>query len=335
MDNFQIIQNTLSKVTAESTPAEVKQILKALIQELSSYYNKLDDFYKRVSISVEQKMNIYNGVGASKNTIFYAIFKELKQYNAEATTILQEGYIIIDKLREFFTGETITYKIGIPYYSKTYELNLTLSELLKYTQIDFNTKTNDINNLYKLRMRSSKKSLLENYAEYKQEISESSNSGSTLYSSIWHYINDDNSNHGKKYNKGNVYEAYQVYKERQKSNSIPPAHFDADEFDEILTNVRGNIAAATTGGDLGTEQIKFLSSAPSLVTTAQIRRVLASLLSALRAYVKTSNSSDFEQRIKELFLKDGASLVEEVDKSAFEQASDYVENFIKQQLNLT
>lgn len=335
MENVQVIQNTLSKATSEATPSEIKKILSTLVKELSSYYDKLDNFYKRVEKSAKQKINLYNSVEANENTVSYAVYKELKQYNEEATLILKEGYIIIDKIREFFTGESIVYRIGIPYYSKVYELKLTISELLEYTQADYNTQAKEINNIYKLRMLSNKGNLLQKYSEYKQEITAVGESGSTLFSSIWHYINYNISNHGVKYNQGNVYEAYRVYKERQKTNLIPPAEFNAEEFDEILTSVRSNIAAATQGGDVGLEQIKFLSSAPSLITTAQIKRVLASLLSALRKYIQTSNNKDFETAMKNLFLKDGSNLVEDIDKAALEQATEYMENIIKNKLNLT
>ena len=330
MDNNIInIQNTLSEITSKAGTSEFISIVNKLVAELSSYYDKLDNFYTRLSVIANQKQKVYSGMDASDVTISYAIFKELKDYNLEASNILKEGYVIIEELRKFFTGEEITYKIGIPYYSKVYEINLSLSQLLEIVDVDFNTKASDINNVYKLRVSASKGNILQRYAELKQEIFNAKESGSTLYSSVWHYIHDNETNHGKKYNKGNAFEAYQVYQARFKSNLIPPAYFNEEEFDKILTDVKGNIAAASLGGDLGTEQIKFYSSAPSLITTAQVRRVLAVALNSLRSYVSSKDSYKLQESLKKLFLKEGDKLIEEVDKAALDKATEYLEEVLK------
>lgn len=329
-DNINIIKQALSKVAGEATSRVINNQVKIIIIQLEDYLNRLNFLYERIEQSARQKMNIYSGdAKANDLTTSYALYKELRGYDAEAFQILSEGYVLIDNIRTFFTNEKITYDIGFEYRKNFYEMTLSLEEIMANTKVEYNTRSK-INDLYKLRMNVRKGDLVRAYNETHNQVETLDDGSSTIYSSIWRYIKGNPQ--GKAINKGNVYEAYKVYKAEVGKNSIPPAKFKADRFDDILSQVRKNTASSVQGGDYLTSQIKFISSAPSLMTTSTVRSTLTQVLDIFKGISSGQNNQEIIDQASQLFLKRSDQVASNAEEDARLKAEEYLNNVIK---NLT
>ena len=329
-DNIQIIKEALGQAVGEETPQVIKKSIKTIIIQLEDYLNRLNFLYERIEISARQKMNIYSGDAEGNDiTTSYALYKELKGYDTEAFQVLSEGYVLIDNIRTFFTNEKITYDIGFEYYGKLYEMTMSMEEILANTRAEYNTRSN-INDLYKLRMHVRKGDLVQAYNEAHSQVESFDDGSSTIYSSIWRYLK--NQKDGKAINKGNVYEAYKVYKAEVGSNRIPPAEFKADRFDDILTQVRKNTASSVQGGDYLQSQIKFISSAPSLMTTSTVRTTLTEILKIFKGISSGQDSDVIYEQAKKLFLKNANQVASKTEDKFRIEAEEYLNTLIN---NLT
>lgn len=325
-DNIIIIKNALSKAAGEATPNIINKQMKIIISQLENYLDRLNSLYDRIEVSARQKMNIYSGdAKASDITTSYALYKELKGYDTEAFQVLSEGYILIDNIRTFFTNEVITYDIGFEYRKGFYEITLTMEEIMANTRVEYNTRSK-LNDLYKLRMNVRKGDLVKAYNEAHNQVESFDDGSSTIYSSIWRYLKENPQ--GKAINKGNVYEAYKVYKAEVNSNRIPPAKFQADRFDDILSAVRKNTASSVQGGDYLNSQIKFISSAPSLMTTSTVRSTLTQVLNIFKNISNGQNTNEIIEQTSQLFLKKADQVSSKAEEDARFKAEEYLNNLI-------
>ena len=324
-NNVDMIKKALGQMAGRATPKVVSQSVKQITSQLSNYLDRLDNLYDRIGQSAKQKLDIYSAVDAGEITTSYALYKELKGYDIEATEMLKEGYILIDNFRQFFTNETIKYDVGFTYKGTLYEIEMTMEEILASTRAEYNTRSK-INDLYKLRMSVRKGDLVKAYNETHNQVEKFDDGSSTIYSSIWRYINEHPS--GKAVNKGNVYEAYKVYKAEVGSNRIPPAKFQADKFDDILTNVRKNTASSIKGGDYLNTQIKFISSAPSLMTTSTVRTTLRAVLNIFNNIENGVESSSIIQQVEDLFIKRADQVASGAEDQARLEAEEFLKDFM-------
>lgn len=319
--NVEAIRTALAEALSAPSEQATKEYLQRVENILESYLNNLNNFYYQIEAQSRPIIEQYESANADTKTISYAVFKHLNYVDGEVEHLLKEGYVLMDEIRHFFTGETITYQIGIPYRGTLYEQSITLEELLKYTKIDFNTKSK-IDNIFKLRM-TNKKGMREAFQENSSVVKTSVQDGSTVYSAVWHYINSPGADPRNK-NLGNAYEVYRVLiAKRQNSNKIPP-EVTAEMIESAFTEVRSNVASSIKGGDFLTSQIKYFASAPSLATTSLIRTTLQDVRDMFKNFLSTSNISSFKQSIKEMFLKD-VSLVDNLEKDAVILAEEKID----------
>lgn len=301
INNTQVIMDTLHKAIAAQDPTIIKSNLQIVINELNLYLNKLNNFYEQLEDRSSPVINKYRALHADETTVSYALFKQLSYNEKEIEELLKEGYILLDQMRTFFTGETITYTIGLPYRGTLYEKTMSMEEMLNYAHAEFGTKSK-IDNLFKLRM-TNKKGLRESLQADQSTIVSSMNGASSVWSTIWHYIHSDSVN-SKNKNLGNAYEVYRVIVAKRGTNEIPPPGPDINEIESIFDSVRSNTASSQKGGDFMTEQIKYFASAPSLITTSLVRNTLNELLNIFNKYLATANSADFKEALSSLYLKD-------------------------------
>ena len=324
MDDFknaEIIRVALSEALSSPSEKTTKEYLQRVWSTLDNYLNNLNNFYYQIEAQSRPIIEQYESANADTKTISYAVFKHLNYVDGEVEQLLKEGYVLMDEIRQFFTGETITYQIGIPYRGTLYEQSISLEELLKYTKIDFNTKSK-IDNIFKLRM-SNKKGMREAFQQSSSTVQTNVQDGSTVYSAIWHYINAPGADPRNK-NLGNAYEVYRVLvAKRQNSNKIPP-EVTAEMIESAFTEVRSNTASSVKGGDFLTSQIKYFSSAPSLATTSLIRTTLQDIRDMFKSFLSSANTSAFKQSIKEMFLKD-ATTVDNLERDAISIAEERID----------
>lgn len=326
-NNLKVIKEALSKASGEATPVVIQSAVKSIIAELKNYLNKLEEFYDRIGSSAQEKYAIYQEANASDITTTYALYKELKQYDEEATNILKEGYILIDEIRTFFTKEKILYDIGFTYkgVNNLYEMQLSLEEILANSKAEYNTRSK-LNNLYKLRMNVKKGDLVSKYNAAHSYIETVDDGSSTVFSSIMRYLEQ----RAPRENRGNVYEAYKVYVSQYSSNRIPPASFNADQFDDILSQVKSNIASSIQGGDFMNYQIKFISSAPSLMTTSTVRTTLNEVLSIFENISRGGSNQDIINQVTNLFIKkpDTNTVAGQIEEGMRQESEEKVKEVI-------
>ena len=328
-DNIITIKKSLAEITSKATPKIVKSSVNKIIKELKDYINRLENIYNNIESDAQKTLGIAEAIDASQLTTSYNLYKKLNKYDDDIVTILKEGYILIDEIRTFFTGEKILYDIGFTYRGaeNLYEMQLTMEEILSYTIATYNTKSK-LDNLYKLRMSVKKGDLVAKYNESRQEMLAEEEGSTTLCSSIARYTQQK-----APIKMCNVYEAYKVYSKLQDGkNRIPPAEWDQEQFDTILEEVKKNIASSTKGGDLENIQIKFFGrSAPSLMTTANVRRTLNDILNIFQGIQSGKNENEIIQEVQKIFLKDHEvdSITGKIEEAGLEKA----ENFLKERIN--
>lgn len=330
-EEFQNAKNIIDTLTAaiqSADPSIIREHLKNVCVELNNYIMRLNNFYNQMQSDSMGIINQYEDFDADKTTVEYALFKKLSYQESEIEELLKEGYILMDLLRTFFTGETITYTIGLPYRGVLYEKQMTIEELFQYTHAEYGTKSK-INNLFKLRM-TNKKGLREALQEDSHTIVSKMDDASTVWSSIWHYIKSDSANNKNK-NLGNAYEVYRVIVGTRGTNEIPPPGPTIDEIESVFDKVRSNTASSMKGGDFMTEQIKYFSSAPSLVTTSLIRSTLTDLLNIFTSYLSTMDSQIFKKAIADLYLKniDKNEITDAIEIDGLQAATKYLDTVIQ------
>ena len=328
-DNKTIIKKSLVTLAKNATPNVVKKSLNKIINELNLYLDNLNRIYDNIQSDAQKILGIYDSIDADELATSYGLYKKLSSYDKEITDILKDGYVLIDEIRTFFTGEKILYDIGFTYGNSEnlYEMQLSMEEILSYTVATYNTRSK-IDNLYKLRMSVTKGELVEKYNAVHQKINTVDDGSSTLWSSIARYIK------GKApINMGNAYEAYKVYVKMQNGyNKIPPAEFEAETFNNILEEVRKNIAASTKGGDLENIQIKFFGkSAPSLMTTSTVRKTLTDILNIFKNIQSGQGTEQIMQDVQKIFLKDHEidNITGKIEEAGLIKAEEYARQTIQ------
>ena len=97
----------------------------------------------------------------------------------------------------------------------------------------------------KLRLSGTNKTTLAALLDEVGSIKDTGDGHKTLYSAIRAYASDSG-----KTNKGNIYETYVALKNKYKSNTIPPAVWDHNEFDTMYLATRKNTGSFVSGGDI-------------------------------------------------------------------------------------
>ena len=325
-NNIEIIKNALNSAFISQTPQGTKLYFQTIINTLDNYLTALNSFYDNLEIQSRPLIQQYEAVDASTTTISYAIFKKLSYSEAEIDELLKTGYRLIDELRYFFTNEKIVYQIGIPYRGKLYEKQISLDELLKYTRVEYNTKSK-IDNLLKLRMYN-KSGLRKTFNMKESAVLSKADETHHVYSKIWSYIHND-SPKGQHINLGNAYEVYRVLVGRRGTNKIPP-RLSVETIERTFEEVRKNIASSVKGGDFLNKQIKYFASAPSLVTTETIRTTLTEIRDIFEEFVTTSNTQELTLSLQSLFLKDPLvdKAANDIEQESLDKTYDYLTQLI-------
>lgn len=304
----------MSNVDKIISQSEAKELLANLLNtEISSSINFVE-YYEQIAYRVQlylQELETANTQLVSQIGLQASVIKQLgnemseefqqsliskyvlAKVNTRLTDLLKQGYEIIALLRRSITGETIKYGIAVEYYGTTYEGYLTEEQILKLASPSFDKGTNNI----KLRLdklsKSTIKTMLENNGNV-TIIKDKGSGHSTLYSAIRAQV--------QKPNQGNVYEAYRVLKARYKSNNIPPAVWDKNEFEEVYMEVVKNTASYVKGGDLFDEQYKFFGkSYPSLTTISTIRSTLKTFIALVQQLPK---ENELSAALQQMFYKE-------------------------------
>lgn len=331
-DNQYNIKQLISKAMSQQSPSVSIKIIKEIYSIIIDYLYRLDNFYLKLE-QAAQLIPEYQALDADDTTIKYDLYKKISSNESQIENLLKEGYKLIQEIREAFTGEIIKYVIGTVYRKNLYETEMTLSQILDKASLSFNSNAK-IDNLYKLRLNFKNKGQLKKAAgEAIAKVDKNTQKASTVFSAVWRYFHSQQNNHGKKINKGNMYETYKVaiaLRKPPNANIIPPPITDEEIF-KIFNDVKRNTISFRQGGDLLTEQYKFFSSLPSLMTTATARNDLSQLAGIFQKFIFSQNTGQFSASLQQFFIKDPSldTAAGEIEREGINQAKDYLDNLFK------
>ena len=306
----------------------VKKILsQELSRDISTYSNetiilltsKINNYLKQIESWDKRTTAYYNKIAQNDPDMKeelkrYIATKQMIKIMPEIENLLKEGYQIIDIIREKITGEQIKYFIGVEYKGHLYEGYLPMEQILNMAKVAPQWK-GSLSSMVKLRLSGTNKGTLAGLLKDVGSFREKDQKHSTLYSAVRAYA----SSNGKT-NQGNVYETYRALRTRYKSDRIPPAVWDPDEFDALYLATRKNTGSFVTGGDILNDQIKFFGgSVPSLASISTIRDTLFTFVNLLQ----NMSDLDINNSLNQLFN----------NTSIIEQAAATVDDFIDDTIN--
>lgn len=324
-DNYKIIKQALQN-------AFLEQSLEDKIKNIKKVQSQIDDYLKRYKIISQGIRQKYQSLAQtlpnqSESTRRYQAVKSYNENVQSIQDLLKEGYLYVDALREAFTGESISYRIGIKENNILYEGTLDILELVQHSTLDVDSKI-FIQNAAKLRMTKVQVNQLNNVSQ--SLIQEVTSEASSLYSAVYNYLTGT-LHKTPKINEGNAYQTYRrALFERNGQNEIPPA-ISFEQIDRIYEEVKRNNAAYYKGGDIADIQVKYLgSSPPSLTSLASIKRVLEKSNSVFNIiYQNSKPKKALIRSFVNLFTQKQTNLFTDVEKAANEKAKRTIEERIK------
>ena len=311
----QSVKKILSQELGQEISTYSAETISLLISKINNYLKKIDLWNKRTTAYYNKIAQ--NDPNMKEELKRYIASKQMIKIAPEIEDLLKEGYKIIDIIREKITGEQIKYFIGVEYKGHLYEGYLSMEQILDMAKVTPQWK-GSLSSMIKLRLSGTNKRTLADLLEDVGSFRNSDNKHSTLYSAVRAYA----SSNGKT-NQGNVYETYRALKSRYKSNDIPPAVWDPDEFDALYLATRKNTGSFVTGGDILNDQIKFFGgSVPSLASISTIRDTLFTFTNLL----STLSGAALDESLNQLFNNNS-----DIDKASLE-VDDFIDDVVDEKI---
>lgn len=279
------IQSRIDEVTYKNL-AELSN--KAKNEELQKIINQLKIYLKKYTLMEKIVTRKSQGLSfddkANKNLQMYILYKTL--LTTDMSTLLEDGYILIETLRYAFTGTKITYEIGMEYSvgknnKQLINKTISLAELLSYAKPDIQWRGFGMS-AFKLRARSYKSDFDNEYSKYERTLESELNNVHSLWPKVQQVLTGQ---YGKPQNIGNVYEVYRGLQAAGYADHPPdikdPKDLTVDEIVEKYIDVKKGTQSFVSGGDIGLSQVKLLSAAPSIASLNTIGNTLKLILTYL------------------------------------------------------
>lgn len=251
------------------------------------------------------------------------IFQEAEKLLNKLEKSYIDSYKMINRFREEFFMP-ITYSYGFEYEGDIYSVSeLTFNEISNLISIELASRTTELDNLYKLRLNATKANLTSFKNKHQDKlikIQPREEKGSTLWSMLKRYQ--------KKYtppkvNKGQFYEIYRSILIEKKINNGPPAPLLDEEY--ILSKfieVRANNLSWTKGGDVGTEQDKFMRA--SITSAKTLIKTMTEIINFLN--VESINAEILSEKIAKIFSDN------KFDTKVLNESEKYAKNIIQNEI---
>lgn len=339
-NNKEIIQlelvDKISRDIKKLFPPKDIQKLLSKTNQLLQKVNNLEKKWKASQNAQKRSMGIIDGTNYSKTSVawraLYSDPTQKLQYN-DILKIIIETEIFLDEVRKYFTGQEITFSVGLSYYSKLYEYNLTLLDMLKNAVIAIDSKSQGL----KLRITRSKSTLIQAYGTLEAKVSvidkqyEQSKTNESLYQILRErWLKDGKKINGKVVNEGVLYETYRYYVE----SGITDINFNKKEDRQFYEHaiIRSmNSTSGRQGGDVNQSQVKFVNA--SFATISNIRNTLKELSILLINFIKSGSQEEFSKGLKKLFTKNDKD-IEEIESDSQREAKEYIDKIINNMLNI-
>ena len=295
------IQKRVDELTfpqlAELTNIEKNNELKKIENVLTEYLIRYEQA-ERAIMALTKNLDFSNE--QNKNAKLYGIYHGL--LNSDMESLLKDGYILIENLRETFTGEKIIYQVGMNYsissegekrHRELIVKEMDLAEILSYAKPDIQWRGIGTAG-FKLRAASKKEDFEREYNNQKNLIKESIAGTSSLYPKIIQAIQGKSA--GRKINEGNVFEVYMNFKNSGYADHPPgpkdPRKLTAQRIVEKYAEVKAGTQSFVSGGDIGINQVKLLSTAPSIASLSTIGNALKLILTYIKDGQKANVTID-------------------------------------------
>lgn len=292
-DRASLVKEIQSRVDELTFPELANLSQKAKNEELSKIYNTVKKYlieYNIAEKNIANKSQTLNLIETdNKNLQMYILYKTL--LTTDISRLLEDGYILIETLRYAFTGQQITYEIGMEYsvgknQKQLIEKTISLAELLSFAAPDIQWRGFGMA-AFKLRARSYKSDFEVEYNKYYNSLEQNLNNLHSLWPRVQGIINGT---YGTKQNIGNVFEVYRGLRAAGYAPHPPgpkdPQQLSADEVVEKYMDVKRGTQSFVSGGDIGLSQVKLLSASPSIASLNTIGNALKLILSYLEQGMK-------------------------------------------------
>lgn len=324
-DNYKIIKQALQD-------AFLNQDLSTRIQGIKKAEKQIEEYLERYRIISSGIKNKYDELARaetieSQSTRRYQAIKSFNNETNDIQSLLKEGYLYVDALREAFTGEKISYQVGIIQDGSLYQGVMDILELIEKSTLDVDSKV-AIQNAAKLRMTKVSASQLNNPDQI--ILKNATENASSVFSAVYNYFNPSDLHKSPKVNQGNMYEVYRriVFSRGGKNHIPPPFENEFETIAETYAEVKRNNAAYYKGGDIADIQVKYLGGRPpSLTTLSSIKRVLEKSLSAIKViYSESKPKRALIRSLVNLFTQKSSNIVTEVERVANDKAQKQIQN---------
>ncbi len=241
---------------------------------------------------------------------WYAAKQQIIDKNSETKVrqLLTRGYVLIDKIRQQFTNEPVTYEVAFSLYdSKTkmthiYEAQLPLKEILDISKVEAVWRNSSVATSLKLRLNAdvaTKQSWLNNYNV--KELTDDK-----VYKEVMSYNKVSDLK-----NKGNQYEIYKKFNRLSSELNISDKNARIELLDQIISEVKSNTASFVKGGDdqyvdetgnyHNISLKSFIGGNPSLASFSTLISTLEQLYGAfdLQSLSSTAIYSPMRSKLKE------------------------------------
>lgn len=316
-NNFYNIQNSLYTALREQDLSVRLEQLSLIKMQLEEYLLKLEQISTELANRIESQIQLLKQTSedVSVTTVKYRAVKALQSEGGSLDNLLRQGYIYIDNIRTAVTGQKITYQVATMRNGVLVEGTVSLEEIIENTSLDVETKGN-YRNAAKLKI--TKTPDLVNTPNFSQQTIENvTENASSVFSAVYNYFSGT-LGETPKVNKGNAYETYRsILALRGGKNGTPPP-VETKEIEAAYAAVKGNNLPFYKGGDIGTVQVKYFGgSAPSLVTTATIKRVIKKTIILLNDIIQESKpNAKIASGFASLFISKEKNVTNKIEEEA-------------------
>ena len=325
----------LLDLLAKDTQSVTMKDLVVLDKEIDKFLTQFIDFRGITDARLKQVISAYETIpDESKTTLTYQI---LKAFNTKATvlqTLLRDGLLLTEKVRQFFTGEQIIYKIGIQKGTKQASLeeySLRIEDLLQHTLLGRagSKQASSFQTFFRLTLRNNKTNIRNDISVLERQLDAAIDDGSTVWSKVWNFVHNQ-SKKGNKYNWGHAYQAYNLIVQQRNGNNRVPPTIRSNTIRNAIMRVRSNTASGFLGGDFYNQQLKFLGEHSAGITNLYtIDQSLQSVSKAIKDLTKSGNIQLFRQTLQETFIKQNKDLMsKKLEAASRDAALDYLDSMM-------
>lgn len=322
----ELVENISKGIDQLFPPKDIRDLL-ANTEKIIKKVNKLQKKWEQSQkVTAKSNPEMTSKTGIAYKTLYNK--KESSIFYYEIVEVISEAELFLEKVRKYFTGQDIKYTVGVSYYGKLYEYNLTLLDVLKNAVVGIDSKSQGL----KMRLANSKSALIKAYGTLNTETKLATiekhaqeNTDSELYTALHdQYLKMKRKVSGKKVNEGELYETYRYFLAKGRKSFDPKSKADMQFFRNAIKRSM-NSTSGRQGGDIDTSQVKFFNA--SFATMSNIIRTLKDLKNNISNFINKGNKKEFQDSMKKMFTKNNKD-IESIERDSQKDAKNHIDKVI-------